>query len=81
MSLLRLVVLPLAVGLVLSRFCAPEVSAVAILLYALPCGLNTVVFPRLIGEDCRLGAGLAMISCILSCFTIPLICRIFLIGG
>ena len=80
-SLCRLLALPLLIGLILPRFCAPEVAAVAILLYALPCGLNTVVFPRLIGEDCRLGAGLAMVTCALSCFTIPLVCNLFRIGG
>ncbi len=80
-SLCRLLVLPLAVGGILSLFCPPQAVAVAVLLYALPCGLNTVVFPRLIGEDCRLGAGLALVSCLLSCATIPLISGLFQIGG
>ena len=80
-SAFRLLVLPLAVGGILSLFCDSRTVAVAVLLYALPCGLNTVVFPRLIGEDCRLGAGLALVSCLFSCFTIPLISGIFQLGG
>lgn len=77
----RLLLLPLAIGGILQLFCGPDIVSVAVLLYALPCGLNTVVFPRLIGEDCRLGAGLAAVSCLASCLTIPVICTIFQIGG
>lgn len=44
----------------------------AVLMTCMPCGLNPVVFPRLIGQDCRLGAKLILLSSILSCVTIPL---------
>ena len=43
----------------------------AVIMACMPCGLNTVVFPRMIGQDCRLGAKLILLSCILSCATIP----------
>ena len=50
----------------------PEsVYPAAVLMACMPCGLNTVVFPRMIGQDCRLGAKLILLSCILSCITIP----------
>ncbi len=44
----------------------------AVLMACMPCGLNPVVFPKLIGQDCRLGAKLILLSSILSCATIPL---------
>ena len=46
-------------------------------LFAMPCGLNTIVFPRLVGEKCEIGAGLAFISSILSLITLPLLVQIF----
>ena len=46
--------------------------------YAMPCGLNTIVFPKLIGENCEIGAGLALVSNVLAIFTIPLCVAVFL---
>ena len=43
----------------------------AVMMACMPCGLNPVVFPKLIGQDCRLGARLILLSSILSCITIP----------
>jgi len=48
-----------------------SVYPAAVLMACMPCGLNPVVFPRMIGQDCRLGAKLILLSCILSCVTIP----------
>ncbi len=79
--MLRLVVIPLLLGTVLCLFCEQRVVQTAILFYALPCGLNTVVFPRLVDENCQIGAGLALISTVLSCVTLPVILTIFHIGG
>lgn len=79
--MLRLVVIPLLLGTVLRLFCEQHVVQTAILFYALPCGLNTVVFPRLVDENCQIGAGLALISTVLSCVTIPVILTIFHMGG
>ena len=75
--LVRLLLVPLVVfgickglGSVMSL---PEaVYPSAVLMACMPCGLNPVVFPRLIGQDCRLGAKLILLSSILSCATIPL---------
>ena len=44
----------------------------AVLMYAMPCGLNTIVFPKLVGEDCSTGATLALMSNLLAVITIPL---------
>ena len=78
--MLRLVVIPLLLGTVLYWFCEEHVAQTAILFYALPCGLNTVVFPRLVDENCQIGAGLALISTVLTCITLPIVLTIFHIG-
>lgn len=44
----------------------------AVIVACMPCGLNTVVFPRLVGEDCRRGARMVLYSHALSMITIPL---------
>lgn len=77
MSAIRLLVIPIVLGFVLKGLVAPEVMLIAVLYHAMPCGLNTVVFPKLVNEDCRLGAGLAIISSALACLTIPLVFWIF----
>ena len=43
----------------------------AIIVTCMPCGLNTIVFPKLVGEDCSLGAGLVLTTHALSCITLP----------
>ena len=71
-TLLRLLIIPAAITLVLKAFGAHEVALLAVLAYAMPCGLNTIVFPKLIGEDCRIGASLALLSNVGACLTIPI---------
>lgn len=78
--MLRLLGIPLLLGSILCLLCEKEVAQTAILFYALPCGLNTVVFPRLVDENYEIGAGLALISTVLSCITIPIVLTIFHIG-
>ena len=75
--LIRLLLVPLVVfglckGLGLVMTLPEAVYPSAVLMACMPCGLNPVVFPRLIGQDCRLGAKLILLSSILSCATIPL---------
>jgi predicted permease len=71
---LRLLVIPITTGYILKLLSAPQ-SAITttVMLLSMPCGLNSIVFPKNIGEDCRGGAGIAMITSILSCLTIPLL--------
>ncbi len=73
-SILRLFVIPLLV-LGALKFLTDDVNLVrsAVILCAMPSGLNTIVFPKLIGEDCRTGAKLAFISHIMALASIPLI--------
>ena len=74
---LRLLVIPVAIGAALYAVGFSEIAPVAILLYAMPCGLNTVVFPKNVGENCEIGAGLALVSNIAVCITVPLVFMIF----
>lgn len=80
MIALRLLVIPLLVGLVMRLFCDKQVVQIAVLCAALPCGMNTVVFPKMVDENCQIGAGLAVLTAVISCITIPLILTIFQIG-
>ena len=77
---LRLFIVPVLIGLITAPF-SKTVTEVAVLIYAMPCGLNTIVFPRLVDEDCRWGAGLALLSNILACLSIPIVLNLFSIGG
>ena len=76
-SVLRLVVVPAAIGGVLTLIGFKEALPVAVLFYCLPCGLNTVVFVKNAGGNCEQGAGLALVSSILGCLTIPLLLSLF----
>ena len=75
--LLRLIIIPLALGGVLSLFAPKIIVTTAILFYCLPCGLNTVIFPKIVNEDCETGASLAILSTIFSLITIPIICAVY----
>ena len=77
---LRLLIIPAAIGLALLGFHKPDILRLAVLFYALPCGMNTVVFPKLVDENCHIGAGMGMVSTLLSCGSIPLIFTLFGIG-
>ncbi len=78
MSVLRLLVIPCAVGgaMVLMGI-DPMVTTVSLLFLVMPCGMNTIVFPKLVGEDCRTGAALTCITSILCCITIPICLWLF----
>ena len=78
---LRLILLPIIIGAISSPLFGIETTQAAILLYAMPCGLNTIVFPKLVNENCEIGAGLAFVSNILACISIPLVFSIFQIIG
>ena len=79
--LLRLIVIPVILGVIVSTWGDREILQAALLLYAMPCGLNTIVFPKLVDGNCEIGAGLAFISNILACVTIPIIFTLFKLGG
>ena len=73
-SAVRLVLLPLAfIGLSLLISFDGTVRICAIAALAMPLGLNTIVVPGAYGRDTSVAAGMAIISHLLSCITIPLI--------
>jgi predicted permease len=74
----KVLILPLAIGFILTTVLnKPELARIALMIYAIPCGLNTIVVPKLVGEDCSTGASLALISSLLSIGTIPLCLYLF----
>ena len=71
-SLLRLVLLPFMVFGICKLFGFSEVIVPATIMASMPCGLNTIVFPKLVGQDCKLGAKLAFVSHLFSVITLPI---------
>ncbi len=76
-SAIKLLIIPVLVGVVFGLICDKSTVAIAVLLYSLPCGMNSVVFPKLVGEDCRSGAGIALVSTLCSALTVPFVFWIF----
>ena len=76
-SFMRLLVIPCVIAGSLKVLGFEDIILPALMMHAMPCGLNTIVFPRLVGEDCRPGASLALISSLLACITIPICVTIF----
>ena len=74
----RLIVIPflLAGAMKLLGF-SGSILICALCAYCMPMGLNTVIIPSSYGGDTRLGAGIALISHVLSILTIPLMFLIF----
>lgn len=79
-TFLRLIVLPAVIVFALKIFGTPkEVMVLALIAFATPLGLNTIVYPAAYGGDTKTGASMAMISHTLSVITIPLM-YLLLIG-
>ncbi len=69
--LLRLIVIPAVIGGVMYLVFGREMATISLMIFAMPCGLNTIVFPKLVGKDCKMGAGLTLISTVGALFSIP----------
>ncbi len=74
-TIARLIVIPLAFLAVLKLIPGlPQNLFVCLIAsVAMPLGLNTVVVPSAYGKDVSVAAGMALVSHLLSCVTIPLI--------
>ncbi|MBR2615154.1 MAG: AEC family transporter [Clostridia bacterium] len=71
--LLRLVIIPGVIFGVIKLLQLPShIALPALFVSAMPTGLNTIVFPKSVGEDPGPGARLAFLSHLASCVTIPL---------
>ena len=68
---LRLIGLPLAVFGIFKLLGFNTLLPYATLMASMPTGLNTIVFPKLVGKDCKTGARLAFLSHLFSCATLP----------
>lgn len=77
LTALRLFVIPVAIGGVIMLLGFSTAAKVAVLLYCMPCGLNTIVFAKNVGGNCEIGASSALISNVLACISIPVVCAIF----
>ena len=73
-SLIRLIVFPV-ISLVLIKLLPlhETLECCIICNLAMPLGLNTIVVPAAYGKDSTVASGMALISHLLSCITIPLI--------
>ncbi len=72
-SFLRLIVFPaLYCGLLILLGANDRLLTIALIAYAMPLGLNTVVFPAAYGADTSVGASMALISNVLCIITFPL---------
>lgn len=74
---LRLLIIPCAIGGTLKLLGFEDMVMTALMMHAMPCGLNTIVFPRLMGEDCRTGASMTLITSLLACITVPALVTLF----
>lgn len=75
---LRLVVFPLLFLAAMFVFPMPETVAVCgICSLSMPLGLNTIIIPSALGKDTKVASGMALVSHVLSCLTIPVIFMIF----
>lgn len=73
-AIVRLIVFPVAFLLVARYVPMSEtVYVCALCSLAMPLGLNTIVIPSAYGKDTSVAAGMAVISHLLACITIPLI--------
>lgn len=78
-SVIRLIILPSAFTAVLLLLKTDkDIIRVALCATAMPLGLNTVVFPAAYGGDTTPGAGMALVSHLISVITIPVMFSIFI---
>lgn len=81
-SLIRLLLIPGVAILLLPLFRLPYGLALCtVCSLAMPLGLNTIVVPSAYGQDTSVAAGMALISHLLSCITIPIIFALFSFTG
>ncbi len=77
-TFLRLIVIPLIAIIVLMLVKLPyEIALCTMCALSMPLGLNTIVVPGAYGKDTSVGAGMALISHLLSIATIPIMFMLF----
>ena len=77
-SAIRLVIIPLLAIVILHFFpISYGLALCTVCALAMPLGLSTIIIPSAYGKDTSDAAGMALISHLLSCITIPVIFMIF----
>lgn len=77
-SALRLVFFPLLFLLVLLFFPLPRVFSICVICsLSMPLGLNTIIIPSALGRDTKVASGMALVSHVFSCVTIPALLMLF----
>jgi len=51
-TFMRLILIPVVTGLLLGLIGNRELTQIAVLFLALPCGLNTIIFPKMVEDGC-----------------------------
>lgn len=74
--LVKLLVFPLAVIIILSQLLPRDFVIPLSMLFLVPCGLNTVVFPKMAGGNYKLGASIAFVSILASIATMPICMKV-----
>ena len=70
-SAIRLFLIPALSYLVCRVVHLDTMLPMALIITCMPCGLNPIVFPKLVGKDCKIGARLALITHVFSLITLP----------
>lgn len=79
-TFLRLVAIPAVIMILLKAVgTSEEIMTLALIAFATPLGLNTIVYPAAYGGDTKTGASMTMISHTLSVATIPLMYLVFIV--
>ena len=77
-SVVRLLIIPV-ISIFILKFIPMEygLSLCTVCSLAMPLGLNTIVVPSAYGKDTSVAAGMALVSHLASCITIPIIFMLF----
>lgn len=74
LCIIKLIIMPLLfIGITYFLKLPSTVYLCSLCVLAMPFGLNTIVIPSAAGKDTTVAAGLAVVSHLLSCITIPLV--------
>ena len=79
-SIMRLIIIPALIMVALMVFNTPrDIMSLALICFATPLGLNTIVYPAAYGGDTKTGASMTTISSTLAVITIPLMYLLFVV--
>ena len=78
LTALRLFIIPATLVLILKCFnVTSDVITFALIAFASPIGMNTIVFPATFGGETHTGASMVLTSTLLSVITIPILFNMF----